>query len=239
MWAGTNWAGTNIVVLDLEILQHPQALSTGWGDKKALGLSIGAYLDLQDGRVHWFDQPSLQTTISQLLLQQPLIISFNGRIFDAAVMAACAGLSGESLVAWQALWDNSYDILHEIWAVTGRDFAKGNSLDALCTHNVLGKKLDGMTGAQAPTLWQQGHIATVCNYCQNDVYLTLALAQCIARGHGRLERPAGEVYIRHVAVEEGAQVSVYPPGRVRTTHRRPEDTHVYIADASGPKERRP
>lgn len=200
--------GHTVICLDCEVLHSPDDLPSGWKDKAALGLSIGAYWDGLDGRVHWFDEENLWETIQHICDRHPMIISFNGKSFDSALMWECLGrrlstrTTGEEVfralaLQWQKLWVNSYDILAEVWRVTGRDYAKGNSLDALCAANGLQRKTGH--GAHAPKLWQRGRIAEVLNYCRNDVEITLALAEMLTKRIGRLERQAGAIDIRYLA----------------------------------------
>ena len=191
----------NIVVLDCEVACSPDELSTGWDDKHALGLSLGGYYDYKAERITYFDQDCLWNTIRHLILRDPLIISFNGKGFDGPLMWACLrhdGIDDEQCCAfeqaWHLLWKKSYDILDEVWHVTGRDYAKGNSLDALCKANGLPQKTGH--GAHAPKLWQSGRIAEVINYLQNDILITKQLAEYITYHNGRLQRQAGLVTIR-------------------------------------------
>ena len=197
------WDGQNIICLDVEVATSPDDLATGWNDLAALGLSIGGYYHYRDQRVHWFDRQTLRATITELVAQQPLMISFNGIAFDFALMRAVLyALDGRTTTvleigaAFEALAAQSYDLLAEIWAVTGRVFARGNSLDALSQHNGLGAKTGH--GAQAPRLWQEGRIAEVVNYCQQHILLTCRLAELIATRHGYLSRPAGDLELRYL-----------------------------------------
>ena len=160
----------------------------GWSNYTSLGLSLGAYYDYQDGRIHWFDAHSLCDTVDHLLTRQPLIISFNGKRFDSAVMIAALPLDlGMARVTqWLPLWHRSYDLLEEVWTVAGTKPRGVNSLGALCQANGLGAKTGH--GALAPRLWQQGRVADVLNYCQQDVYLTKSLVEHAIIQHGVLQR---------------------------------------------------
>lgn len=203
--------GKNVIVLDLEVANSPDELPTGWEDKRALGLSIGGYYSYLDDCIVWFDAHTLYETIDRLLVLQPLIVSFNGIGFDSQVMIDCVDdgpdmRSSIGLVprhaameyGWKLLWKQSYDILAEIWAEYGRRYEKGlNSLDALLEANGLGRKTGH--GAHAPKLWQQGKIAEVLNYCQNDILRTKDLFELICTQEGRLRRSTGEIYIPYIA----------------------------------------
>jgi predicted PolB exonuclease-like 3'-5' exonuclease len=169
----------------------------GWNNKPALGLSIGAYYDYRDSRIHWFDEANLEETVEHLVALQPLMVSFNGIAFDFPLMRGIlrreqdevykAGVSSraypralhELCDKFKLLAAQSYDILAEIWkADPARKFERGlNSLDAIAQANGLGAKLSN--GAQAPRDWAAARRAEVLNYCQDDVYKTMALFEMI------------------------------------------------------------
>lgn len=187
----------------------------GWEDHAALGLSVGCYWDAVDQQIHWFDGATLAQTMTQLIEQQPLLVTFNGYQFDLPLMATLARneLSVSHLQAWQRLAAQSYDILREIWLVDlVNKFAKGlNSLAALAEANDLGRKT-GM-GAQAPQDWAAGRWASVLNYCQQDVYLTKALFDLVCAGEG-IKRSNGSVLLpKPVCERSEEQVSITPLGR--------------------------
>lgn len=191
------YAGQNIVVLDLEVLNSPKI--HGWEDKRALGLSIGCYYDYEDGRVTWFDRASLRETVGLLCLREPLMVSFNGIAFDFALMRAILRHEeGEHTLCddFKVLAKRSYDILAEIWrADPERKFVRGlNSLDAILAANGLAPKTGD--GAQAPEWWDAGQRARVMNYCQNDVLQTLALFELLGKNGGIIQRSNGPLQIQ-------------------------------------------
>ena len=186
----------------------PQFEAIGWNNKPALGLSIGAYWDYQDSRIHWFDEHTLAATVQLFVQRQPLLVSFNGIGFDFPLMRGLlrrqaehnGALSGiEEPLPWLvALCDTfkaqcatSYDLLAEIWKVDpDRKFERGlNSLDAIAQANGLGAKLSH--GAQAPRDWAAGRYADVLNYCADDVYKTKMLFEQIVE-YGEILRGDGE-----------------------------------------------
>ena len=196
--------GRNIIVLDLETAHSADELETGWKDKASLGLSIGCFWSYRNNVMHWFDRQNLMDTIRILVADQPLMVSFNGISFDfplicglihnyADDMSRCptAGISlfvrsQEALhdlgTAFDKLASQSYDILAEIWNIDPENkFEPGlNSLNVICQQSGLGPKLS--SGAQAPKDWQAGRIATVLNYCQDDVLKTQELFEMICHG---------------------------------------------------------
>lgn len=182
----------------------------GWNNLPALGLSIGCYWNYRDSRIHWFDVHTLEATMRHLVATQPLLVSFNGLAFDFPLMRGLLRRLADALLQCQEVGENqldadelialcdtfkvqcmrSYDLLNEIWRLDPvRKFERGlNSLDAIAQANGFGAKLS--SGAQAPRDWRAGQVATVLNYCQDDVYKTKALfemickEQSITRGDG-------------------------------------------------------
>lgn len=160
----------------------------GWDNKLLLGLSVGCYYDYLGGMYHWFDRATLEATVTSFVTRKPLLVSFNGIVFDFALMRALLrfDVPAEDAARMQALCDQfkaqcaeSYDILAEIWRVSDAPrFSTGvHSLDAISVANGLGHKLS--SGEQAPRLWQQGRYAEVLNYCQDDVKKTRLLFEQI------------------------------------------------------------
>ena len=211
------FSGQNIIVLDLETLHSAEDLPTGWEDKVALGLSIGAYFDYKENQVYWFDQSSLADTMRRLVDRWPLMVSFNGSGFDFVLMSAVLRRRADISLGHQefrlytlelcnrfdVLAAESYDILAEIWRMDpDRKYERGlNSLDALLVSNHLPAKSGH--GAHAPRDWQAGRIADVLNYCQRDVWLTRLLFELICQRQGQLMRGDGRaMQIRYVTVEQ-------------------------------------
>jgi hypothetical protein len=187
--------------------EHNQPLTfarIGWENKPALGLSIGCYYDGQDGHYTFFDVHTLEATMRSWVERQALMVSFNGLTFDGPLLRGLLRREAEALVqgdltdeatldraqglvtlcdAFKVLCSSGYDILDQIWRVKPEDkFKKGlNSLGAISVANGYGRK--DLDGALAPTLWQQGQIARVLNYCRADVTKTkLLFEQIIATG---------------------------------------------------------
>ena len=191
-----------------------QFTALGWRNPPALGLSIGAYWDYQDMRIHWVDGVTLEATVLDWVTRAPLMVSFNGLEFDFLLLEGLLRQHAETLPSpdpgralvadlcdqFHALCATSYDVLAAIWRVDpARKFERGlTSLDALSRANGLGGKLSH--GAQAPRDWRAGRIADVLNYCQDDVLKTKALFELVLaqgsllRGDGLpLALPAPEV----------------------------------------------
>lgn len=195
--------GLNICILDLETLNSADEIEDGWRNKVGLGLSIGAWYDYRDGRMHFFDRDSLLTTMQYFVGRQPLMVSFNGLTFDFALMRALLRNVSDANIdsvcdEFKDLCVRGYDILHEVWRADSENrFAPGlNSLDAICKACGLGEKSG--TGTQAPLDWRAGRYAKVINYCSDDVYLTKALFEYVTLRGGEIKRSSGPLQIANV-----------------------------------------
>jgi len=184
----------------------------GWDNKAALGLSVGCYYSSSTQKITWFDEASLETTVSDLTYYHgdAILVSFNGIGFDFPLMCELLrerhGLLEHNettrfCVAFEERASESYDILAEIWKADPEDrFARSNSLDAISQANGLGAKLSH--GAQVPRDWAAGRWANVLNYCADDVYKTKALFDLVASGQP-LQRPGkAPLYIRDPFIQE-------------------------------------
>lgn len=164
----------------------------GWENHRALGLSIGCWIDYRDGLFYWFDGHTLESTMRLWVKRQVLIVSFDGKKFDLPLMAAVlkhkermdSQYDAQILPlcdAFAALAACSYDLLDTIWTHYGRSAERGlNSLDALCKANGLPRKT--MDGATAPRLWQEGRYAEVIQYNYFDVWRTKRLFEMVCAG---------------------------------------------------------
>jgi hypothetical protein len=204
----------NIVVLDLETLHVSDECQIchvrlpahgrrddhvytayGWGNKPALGLSIGAYYDYSDLCLHWFDLRTLHATMQELVSRHALLVTFNGVTFDFVLMRGLLRQEAEhragtaestALVqladAFKALCGVSYDLRVEMLRVDPslRYTAGIGTLDAVATANGLPAK--AISGVLCPELWRKGHYAEVLNHCADDVLKTKYLFELVMQG---------------------------------------------------------
>ena len=220
-----NLAHTNILVLDLETLYsaddcractlpkevHPRIMigakdphdwaPIGWEEKSQLGISIGCYWDYDDMALHWFDASSMATVIGLFVRRHPLLVSFNGILFDfplmRGVLHAQKNPELETLCAqFKKDCAESYDILATIWSTyPAMRMIKGVcGLDALCVANDLPRKT--MDGKTAPKAWREGHYAELIAYNVGDVLATKALFERIVVTEGMyiLERTRARLW---------------------------------------------
>ena len=165
---------------------HPYT-AIGWHDKQRLSLSIGCAFDYATMQYSFFDLHTLESTVQGWVARQPLMVSFNGLLFDGPLLRAILRNRSEVLHplcdAFKDLMRRGYDVLNAVWqADPARKFEKGlNSLDALSQANGYGAK--EMDGATAPRLWAQGRYAEVIAYNVGDVLKTRKLfEQLVATG---------------------------------------------------------
>lgn len=154
----------------------------GWKDHKNMGISVVGVYDYVEDRYRVFLEdnfPALQALINE----RKVIVGFNNRSFDDAVMRANGFLIPE---------ERSYDILVEVWRGVGLgpDFSYpshlGYGLEAICAINFgMGKSGHG---AHAPIQWQRGNYGDVIDYCINDVRITKTLLDRII-GRGSIINP--------------------------------------------------
>lgn len=205
------YSGQNIVVLDLEVLNSPDEVPSGWRNTRALGLSVGCYYSYATDEYELFDRRTLELTMRQFVKDQPLLVSFNGIGFDFKLMRALLRHEAEEEVdivrmseltklcdQFKVLALESYDILAEIWAADpANKYVKGlNSLDAILSANGLPPKSGN--GEEAPLWWREGKLMRVIEYCMRDVELTRDLFDLIGRNEGHIQRSSGPLSVRHV-----------------------------------------
>ena len=136
----------------------------GWNDHKNMGISVLCAYDYVDDRMRVFCEDNLDEFL-ELCCGRRYLISFNGIGFDNKVIEC---YDKRNLLP---IGSRQYDILQEIWKVTGR--CKLGGLDGMCELNGIGGKTGH--GALAPVHWQQGKIGNVIDYCCQDVMLTKKL----------------------------------------------------------------
>jgi hypothetical protein len=107
------------------------------------------------------------------------LVTFNGAGFDFRVLADGCKVTR---IAAARLARTHIDIFFHLFAKLG--YSPG--LDALARGAGLGSKTEGMDGAKAPDMWQNGQYQQVIDYCIQDTRLTLQLAQTV------IERGAAE-----------------------------------------------
>ena len=148
---------------------------SGWRDFKNMGISvIGCHLQgfnhFKDGFYNFANLnnsiPFFCQNFQEILAHHPLLIGFNSRNFDDALLKA------NNIIV-----RTDYDVLEEIRRASygSRQWQKQPpgwcyTLEAIARAN--GMKKTGRSEL-APKLWQQGERQKVIDYCLNDVFLTV------------------------------------------------------------------
>lgn len=144
------------VVFDVET-QRSAAEVGGWGHASRMGLSVGV---LYDARADAFTTYTEQTVAAMIerMRAASLVIGFNSRRFDYAVLSAYTALPLASLPTLDLLEDIRSRLSYRV------------SLDNLA-RTTLGaaKTADGLAALR---WWKEGRIDEIARYCQEDVRLT-------------------------------------------------------------------
>jgi len=180
-----------ILVYDLEIKnlirssKEPQlpnrTYAYGWGDHKGMGISYLCAYDYGEGRYRVFDDSNKRDF--ERLLVDHLLVTFNGKRFDDPVVEACWEIDMSK--------NDKYDLMEEI--------PKRISLDKLATANLRMSKSGH--GKDAPLWYQDGHHASVIDYCLQDVKVTKDLLALVCKYGWLLHTNGEKMTVRHPGVK--------------------------------------
>lgn len=191
------------VVFDLETENIPGPLNL---DRRVPAITVGATLT-NDGDLRlWYDrtpggQPSgallspegageLVRYLAEAQRSGKMVVTWNGAGFDLRVLARASGLVAECIeLAWGHL-----DLMFWLHCRNGYSVALDRAAQAVGSG-----KAAGITGADAPRLWDAGEYETVLAYVAQDVRALVAVHEGTQRGNalhwintrGRLSRAAG------------------------------------------------
>jgi len=184
----------NFCSFDLEISKVLPDDCNDWDSYRPLGISCAAtvlsskpdvvatwYGDGPHGMVGNVTTPQMSPAGCKRLVEYMLEVremgfvplTWNGLSFDFRTLAEESGLWDECI----DLALNHVDMMFQIVCLKG--FPIG--LDRACKGMGLQGKPEGMTGALAPVLWQQGEYEKVLDYVSSDVTEPLALAEAVER----------------------------------------------------------
>jgi DEAD/DEAH box helicase domain-containing protein len=143
----------------------------GWDNKAAMKVSVAVTYSTKSKTFKQYTEGQLPQMIQQMRAAD-LVVGFNNKNFDNAVMAAYVG--GEDIMFLPTL-----DLLEEVSRSLGRRL----KLDSLA-QATLGapKTADGLMAVQ---WWREGNLKDLLDYCQADVALTRDL-WAFGRRHGYL-----------------------------------------------------
>ena len=191
----------NCIPSQKERLNRRFSYCQGWSDFGNMGISVIGFQLLgcegfTDGMYSIVNRenviPFAGDYFADILAKKPLVIGFNSRRFDDALLKA------NNMVI-----NTDYDLLEEIRLTSygssrWHEQPKGwnYSLGSIARANGMGKT---GSGNFAPQLWQQGKRQEVIDYCLNDVWLTteiLRLGQ-----EGKLIDPNTGKYLKLKKIE--------------------------------------
>jgi DEAD/DEAH box helicase domain-containing protein len=160
----------NIVYFDLET-QKSAAEVGGWGNKRAMLMSVGVTYSTKEGQYRIFNEGQVDELVRQLM-RADLVVGFNILNFDYDVLTHYTALDLTQSPTLDLMKDLEGQLGHRI------------SLES-CAVPTLGapKVADGM---QALKWWKEGRIVEIAEYCCFDVKITKELHE--------FGKAAGEVF---------------------------------------------
>ena len=165
------------VVFDLETQFSAQEVG-GWANARDMRISCAVAYDSREDRFLTFTEEQVKELIG-LLLSAPLVVGFNVKRFDYAVLSR---YSDADLHALPTL-----DILEHVHRRLGYRL----SLDHLAGVTLNAKK--GGNGLLALKWWREGKLDKIVKYCRKDVEITRDLyLHGLRKGHLLFKNKAGE-----------------------------------------------
>lgn len=165
-----------LAAFDLEVARIPQG-----DDWHNLGIScaVCVFSDRDEAIVWqgapelgWYGTWSVIEALQTIKANGYQLVTFNGTGFDFKVLAdECK----ERELKAMFLACTHFDVFFHLFCILG--YAPG--LNALTKGMGLGGKTEGVDGAMAPEMWQQGRYQEVIDYCVRDTRLTLQVAQSV------------------------------------------------------------
>jgi DEAD/DEAH box helicase domain-containing protein len=162
-------AAPTAIVVDLETQRSAEEVG-GWEHPEKMGLAVAVVYDLDVGEFRVYGESHVNGLIDELTRAR-LIVGFNLRRFDFAVLRGYAALDWDRLPALDIL-----EIIH-------RRLGFRLSLDHLATETLGERKT--ADGLQSIAWYRAGQLERVIDYCKQDVLLTKRLYE-FGRRHGYL-----------------------------------------------------
>jgi DEAD/DEAH box helicase domain-containing protein len=167
-----------IVYFDLET-QRSAAEVGGWHHAHDMRVAVAVIHDSAVGRYEAFDEPRASELLARLAAAD-LVVGFNVRRFDYAVLRRYAGPDPRALP--------TFDLLEDLHRRIGFRLPMGHLAE-----QTLGIPKSG-DGLQSLAWWRAGDVARVTDYCQRDVEIVRALFEyALAHGHLRFRTRDGRL----------------------------------------------
>ena len=145
-----------IIYFDLETRRLAQDVG-GWRNTHLMGISVAVIYDSLEKAFFSFTEEKVQDLIAALK-KADLVVGFNVKSFDYAVLGAYAGKSVRDLPTFDIL----EDVFQRLGFRLGLDHLAGETLGT-------GKSADGI---QAVEWFRQGEMEKLTSYCKQDVAAT-------------------------------------------------------------------
>lgn len=191
------------LVFDIETSNFFTDPDVGWNNFEALKISVvGVYSYNQDK--YFCYEPSERAELEKLFKEATRLIGFSSNKYDIPVLNLYFKENG--LLPDLDLWKKDrIDILEEIEMATGRRI----SLSKLAEAN-LGVAKD-RHGSEAITLYKEGRMEELKEYCLKDVRLTKEIYDKFKNDHTLLvpDRYTGEVQEIKFAAPNAVQASLF------------------------------
>jgi len=151
-----DFASLRFAVLDVETRRSAAEVG-GWHRARHMGVSVAVAWDSGTGEYHTFGQDEL-SGLYEVLARVNLVVGFNVRRFDYAVLSGCLEYDFSRL--------KTLDMLEHVQGRLGHRL----SLDHLARATLgVSKSADGL---QALEWWKQGRLEEIAAYCRADVRIT-------------------------------------------------------------------
>ena len=163
-------AGQNIVYFDLET-QRTAGDVGGWGNKRAMGMSLGVTFSTAENRYRIYTERTVDDLVHELM-RADLVVGFNHLGFDYEVLMAYTIVDLPHQL-------QTLDLLIQTEKVLGHRL----KLDAIAQATLgLGKTAEGL---EAIKWWREGKMRELAEYCCFDVKVTKLIYE-YARENGEL-----------------------------------------------------
>jgi DEAD/DEAH box helicase domain-containing protein len=164
--------------LDVETQRSAEEVG-GWHNTHLMRLALAVVHDAATGRFESYDESGVERLLARLF-DAPLVVGFNVRRFDYAVLGAYTARRLGELP--------TFDLLDDLFERLGRRISLGHLAEA-----TLGREKSG-DGLQSLAWFRAGEIARVEAYCRRDVELLRDLFDFGRReGHVRFRTREGEL----------------------------------------------
>jgi hypothetical protein len=178
------------LAFDLEIYKEIPPEVENWVDIAPLGITCASTLTSEGEKITWYPKNERDIPLKRAMYPEEVdemlaymsnmqddgykIVTWNGLAFDFAVIAQECSKTMEDECKQVAM--EHIDMMYHFFCVKG--YRVG--LNAVSIGLGFGGKTEGMSGAQAPTLWQKSVLdrISVLNYVDRDAIITMEI--CLA-----------------------------------------------------------